>query len=200
MDGNKAARARTALVAAATVMFAKQGFDGPSLDAICQSAGYTRGAFYVHFKTRDDLIAAVVEKHMGGFIDTMIAVGEAGADLEAIVNVFTLAVRDGRFPLPHQVRPHQVLQACGRSPILRAKYVELLSRAKERLAATIGRGQLLGRIRSDLAPLALAQLLLAGVLGVELATELEAPFDAELVAENLMRMIAPVANLADEGA
>ncbi|HEY8429253.1 MAG TPA: TetR family transcriptional regulator, partial [Sandaracinaceae bacterium] len=78
----EAARTREALVAAAMELFAEQGLTGPSLDAICAKAGFTRGAFYVHFATRDDLIAAVVEKAMGGFIDAIIASGEAGADLE----------------------------------------------------------------------------------------------------------------------
>src|SRR5690606_28705665 len=114
---------------------------GPSLDAICAKAGFTRGAFYVHFATRDDLIAAVVEKAMGGFIDAMIASGEAGADLETIVRTFAAAVRSGAFPLPGHVRPHQVLEACMRSPVLHAKYLELLARARDRLSETIRRGQ-----------------------------------------------------------
>ena len=41
---------RSALIRAALKLFHEEGFDGPSLDAICARAGYTRGAFYVHFK------------------------------------------------------------------------------------------------------------------------------------------------------
>jgi AcrR family transcriptional regulator len=43
---------REALVRAAEDLFIAHGFDEPSLSAICERAGYTRGVFYVHFKTR----------------------------------------------------------------------------------------------------------------------------------------------------
>ena len=36
---------RDALISAGMALFAEQGLDGPSLDAICDRAGFTRGAF-----------------------------------------------------------------------------------------------------------------------------------------------------------
>src|SRR5688500_7521180 len=70
------AETREALTMAALAEFAEHGLDTPSLDAICARAGYTRGAFYVHFKDRDDLIAAVMEHVTSAFIDAMIATGD----------------------------------------------------------------------------------------------------------------------------
>ena len=185
-----ARKTREALVDAATELFAEQGLSGPSLDAICAHAGFTRGAFYVHFKTRDDLIVAVVEKIMGGFIDAIIASGETGADLPTIVRTFALAVETGTFPFRGHVRPHQILEACARSEKLHAKYVELLARARERLSATVARGQEAGTVRADVSPDAVAQLLLSVVLGVEIATELRVPYDAGAVARDLLAMLA----------
>ena len=187
-DGDKT---RRALLGAAMELFAEQGLTGPSLDAICAHAGFTRGAFYVHFENRDALIVAVVEEVMGGFIDALVAGGEAGADLATIVQTFTLAVQTGGFPIPGRVRPHQVLEASRRSPSLHAKYLELLARARERLVATIERDQRAGRVRTDLDPTALAQLLLAVVLGVEVATELEVPYDAVAVGRDVVKMLHP---------
>lgn len=187
----EAQRTREALVESAVELFAEQGLTGPSLDAICAKAGYTRGAFYVHFATRDDLIAAVVEKSMGGFIDAIIATGEPGADLETIVRTFGAAVRSGAFPFPGQVRAHQILEACMRSPTLHAKYLELLGRARDRLTDTIRRGQQARSIRDDVDPSGVAQLLLALVLGVEVASELRAPYDADRVSEDVLTMLAP---------
>ena len=43
-------------------LFAKHGLDGPSLDDICAHAGFTRGAFYVHFEDRDDFLVAVMDR------------------------------------------------------------------------------------------------------------------------------------------
>lgn len=187
----EAQKTRDALVAAAMALFVEEGLTKPSLDAICARAGFTRGAFYVHFATRDDLIAAVVESAMGGFIDAMIVTGEAGADLATIVRTFADVVRTGAFPFVGQVRGHQIEEACLRSPRLRAKYLELLARARDRLSETVRRGQQAGSIRRDVDPAAIAQLLLALVLGVQTASELGAPYDADRVAEDVLRMLEP---------
>src|SRR5688572_8533736 len=69
---------REALIRAALAAFAEHGFDAPSLDAICARAGYTRGAFYVHFRDRSDLMVAVIEHAMTVFMDTIIATGDTG--------------------------------------------------------------------------------------------------------------------------
>ena len=47
---------REALLQAAMAEFAEKGLDLPSLDAICARAGFTRGAFYVHFRDREELV------------------------------------------------------------------------------------------------------------------------------------------------
>lgn len=62
---------RDALVLAALELFAEQGLDGPSLDAICERAGRTRGAFYVHFKGRPALVRAVVERVLEDYIGSL---------------------------------------------------------------------------------------------------------------------------------
>ncbi|HVH04632.1 MAG TPA: TetR family transcriptional regulator, partial [Myxococcota bacterium] len=56
---------REALVQAAIAEFAEKGLDLPSLDAICARAGFTRGAFYVHFRDREELLGAVMERALG---------------------------------------------------------------------------------------------------------------------------------------
>jgi AcrR family transcriptional regulator len=188
----EAQKTREALIAAATQLFVEQGLDRPSLDAICARAGFTRGAFYVHFRTRDELIAAVVESAMGGFIDAMIKTGEAGADLGTIVRTFAAVLRGGPLPFVGQVRGHQIMEACLRSPTLRQKYNELLAHARERLCDTVRRGQDAGTVRGDVDPHATAQLLLALVLGAHTASEIGAPYDADRVGEDVLRMLAPI--------
>jgi TetR/AcrR family transcriptional repressor of nem operon len=178
------------LVQAALELFIEDGLSTPSLDAICERAGFTRGAFYVHFRTRDDLILAVMDRAMGGFIDAIIASGESGADVATIVRTFTFAVRSGAFPFPGRVRTHQLLEACHRSPAVRDKYVELLGKARDRLADTVRRGQEASTVRDDVDPGAIAQLLIALVLGVEIASELGAPHDVDRAAEDVLRMLA----------
>jgi len=52
---------RRALVQAARVLFATNGFAGTSTEAVVRSAGMTRGALYHHFDDKTDLFAAVLE-------------------------------------------------------------------------------------------------------------------------------------------
>lgn len=188
-------RTRDALVAAAAELFVEQGLEGPSLDAICERAGYTRGAFYVHFATRDELVGAVVETAMRQFVDAIVGEGEPA--LSSIIDAFVRALGEGRFPMSARVRASQVLEACARSWELRVKYLAVLVSARERIGAAVRRGQADGTVRADLRPEAIAEMLLAMVIGSQVATQLEAPYDARGVARELAVMLAPPRSAGD---
>lgn len=50
----------------AETMFARNGFSGTSIRAICGTAGANQAAVHYHFKTKDDLALATVERRMVG--------------------------------------------------------------------------------------------------------------------------------------
>lgn len=52
---------RERLVDAATTVFAAKGVVGASVEEICEAAGFTRGAFYSNFDSKDALCLAVLE-------------------------------------------------------------------------------------------------------------------------------------------
>jgi AcrR family transcriptional regulator len=58
------AETRDRLLDAATALFAETGFSGTSVAAIAKRAGVTTGAIYSNFAGKDELFAAVVERHM----------------------------------------------------------------------------------------------------------------------------------------
>ncbi|GAB3865668.1 TetR/AcrR family transcriptional regulator [Dactylosporangium cerinum] len=51
------------LLDAAEEVFADRGFRGASIEEICRQAGYTRGAFYSNFATREELFLALFDRH-----------------------------------------------------------------------------------------------------------------------------------------
>lgn len=56
---------RARLLEAAAQVFAEVGLDGASVEAVCERAGFTRGAFYSNFESKDELflmLAASVSK------------------------------------------------------------------------------------------------------------------------------------------
>lgn len=182
-------RTREGLVAAAAALFRADGLDAPSLDAICERAGYTRGAFYVHFASRDELVGVVVEQTLTQLLESV--VGEDETDLHAVVDRFLATLHDGRLEVAGHVRISQVLEACARSWPLRVKLLAILVSARARIGAAMRAGQAAGTLRRDLSPESVSELFLAIVLGVLTATQLEAPYDAAGARADLLTMLSP---------
>lgn len=75
---------RSLLLDAAQEVFAKQGFGGAALDDIAEVAGYTRGAIYSHFGTKEELFLAVIERHINRFLDSFADVIESFEGLDTL--------------------------------------------------------------------------------------------------------------------
>ena len=58
----KRAQTQDRLMDAATALFAEKGVLAASVEEICERAGFTRGAFYSNFESKDELLLAVVQR------------------------------------------------------------------------------------------------------------------------------------------
>lgn len=56
------AHTRDRLLDAAVALFAEKGVLGASVEEICERAGFTRGAFYSNFDSKDELVLAAIER------------------------------------------------------------------------------------------------------------------------------------------
>ena len=191
---------REALISAALAEFAEHGLDAPSLDAICARAGYTRGAFYVHFRDRADLLVAVVEHAMIVFMDAIIASGGEGHDLERTIDRFAAAVagsigtgtssrQQTSLPLPAGVSFARVLEGVTRDPRLKAGFTTLLAGATARLAAIASAGQDADAIRKDVDPTQTGGLLVLVALGIMVALDVGLPFDPAALRDTVLRLV-----------
>jgi AcrR family transcriptional regulator len=61
---NKRAQTRTRLLAAATRVFARRGYHGATLDEIASDAGFTKGALYYNFASKEELFLALLDQHI----------------------------------------------------------------------------------------------------------------------------------------
>lgn len=77
---------RTELMDAAQDLILAQGFAGTSVDAILERTGLTKGAFFHHFKSKQELALALVERY-------------AAADIELLERNMQRAERLHRDPL-----------------------------------------------------------------------------------------------------
>lgn len=73
---------RNALVDAAAEVFAQKGFHGASLEEIAEVAGFTRGAIYSNYGSKEELLYAVIdrvnERHLRSSLEAVES--EGGAD------------------------------------------------------------------------------------------------------------------------
>lgn len=193
---------RRALVEAAMAEFSEKGLDAPSLDAICARAGFTRGAFYVHFQGREDLVAAAMEHALSLFLDAIIDSESGSADLREVVERYVVLAARGIDDLGRAgpetppgfgagVPFHQVMAACQRDETIRARFVSILGEARDRVAATAAATRRAGRLRDDIDPGDAAQLLVLLALGVRAAADLHLPVDVGRTRDALLRMLGP---------
>jgi len=183
---------REALVRAALALIPERGLD-VSLDDICDRAGFTRGAFYVHFGDRDELLAVVMERVGHHVLDALIGVTGEADDLAPVVERFVGALASGAYPLTRTggVRPYQLLDACARSPAIRAQYVALVREAIARLGDGLRRGQKRRGVRRDLPADDLAMLLVAAVIGVHTLVDLDVQLDLGSAGASIVKLLGP---------
>ena len=58
------AETRARLLRSAVAVFAERGFYGASVEDIAERAGFTRGAFYSNFQSKDDVFLALLDHHI----------------------------------------------------------------------------------------------------------------------------------------
>ena len=89
------------LVDAAIRQFAATGIDGTSVEQLCEAAGFSRGAFYSNFQSKDDLCMAVIEQHrdaiLSGLTDAVAELPE-DADVGWVAGTAIRSVFDAIIP------------------------------------------------------------------------------------------------------
>lgn len=82
------ASVRQAILDAARVLFAKEGYAGLSMRRLAESIGYTPRTIYLYFADKDDLLSELIEEDVGRLADRLEAVAaeypEAGERLDAV--------------------------------------------------------------------------------------------------------------------
>ena len=94
---------RSRLLLAAEKIFARDGFEAARLEDIAGLAGYTRGAFYANFESKEDIFFALLERWVGQRISevkVLIAQQESPAKLlRALREHYVQKTKDRRFAL-----------------------------------------------------------------------------------------------------
>jgi len=97
-------RTRADLVAAARVVFLQQGFHAASLDEIAEEAGYTKGAVYSNFASKDELFLAVLDAHFERRADAYREIALDQADIDGVYRAVARFWRDANEREPEWAR------------------------------------------------------------------------------------------------
>ena len=90
---------RDVLIAAATEVFARRGYEGASLEEIAETAGFTRGAIYKNFAGKEELFFAVSERFNEHVIEAFRAIAPTSAtgsdwDISRLADMWGASVAD----------------------------------------------------------------------------------------------------------
>jgi AcrR family transcriptional regulator len=92
---------RARLLEGALEVFAERGFHGASVEDICERAGFTRGAFYSNFGSKDELALALFEATTDRLLEQIAALlpelaTQPGTLLDAVLGLLDDAAPDQR--------------------------------------------------------------------------------------------------------
>jgi TetR/AcrR family fatty acid metabolism transcriptional regulator len=160
------AETRDRLMEAATAVFARCGFDRATVDEIVREAGFSKGAFYVHFESKDDLFWAMLEDHIDrqqqAFRQKMDHSLPLDGNIRAILAaVFGLVEQDPFWTsLVMEFGAH-----ASRNEKVRERLAAMYERWRELIREMLTTGRAAGLIRSDIDVEFTATMLIATVEG-----------------------------------
>jgi AcrR family transcriptional regulator len=167
---------RSLLLDAAEEVFAEKGFMAASLDDIAYAAGYTKGAIYKHFSTKEDLFLAVSDRYwrryFDNFAEVMSTATHIGArELDQIAERWRQLGRDRG--AEHAALGHEFTLYLLRNPDARQQVAAKRAQVVEALAKFIVEG--IDRLGATLLipPLTFAHILVATTDAVMLGSQLD---------------------------
>jgi AcrR family transcriptional regulator len=134
----QAGNARDDLLAAALEVFARRGYQQAGVDEIAAAAGYSKGALYWHFSSKEELLMALVEERIDARFREMLALlGSAPPDQDMSVEAsreFARRLGDQRDAV---LLEREYWSLAIRDPELRARYAERQKELREAMARSL---------------------------------------------------------------
>lgn len=92
---------RSKLLMAAEIEFSRLGFEGAAVDKITAKAGYSRGAFYANFKSKEELFLTLVEDRMNTILIELaqISMGEKSLKKDTVLKYYLNRAYDKKLTL-----------------------------------------------------------------------------------------------------
>ncbi len=153
---------RQKLLDSALATFARHGYERATIDEIVREAGFSKGAFYVHFESKDDLFWAMLEgriaRQQGVFLETLDSSISVAANLQAVLTrVFAFTRED---PLWSTLFLEFVAHAA-RNERVRERLAAMYESWRSFAVQIVKQGQEAGIVRKEIEPDFVASVLIA---------------------------------------
>lgn len=185
----RATALRKKLFDTAVVLVTKEGYDNVSIDEICKKVGVTKGAFYGHFKSKDQLVMEGQAMYDAGFIEEVLPqVSHMKPGLAKLMAYIRLSMK-------YMNRVTKTLMRLGYTIRISRKAPPYVSNKRELykvLERLIHEGQICGEIRNDLSSAQIATILLYSIVGLVFSWCIPGnKFDLEKTCEYLLDILQP---------
>ncbi|MFA5064680.1 MAG: TetR/AcrR family transcriptional regulator [Dehalococcoidia bacterium] len=159
----RSAALRIKLFETAVELVEKVGYDNVSIDEICKRVGVTKGAFYRHFKSKDQI---VTERHMAydaGFTNELLPqVSHMQPGIEKLMAYIRLTMKYMYSTTKKLVRLGYIVALSKKEPPYTPNKRELY----KVLEQLVREGQACGEIRKDLPCAQISSTLLYSIIGL----------------------------------
>ncbi len=184
---------RDRIVDAATEVFTANGFHATSMDDILAAAGMSAGGAYRYFAGKDEIVAAVAERVVGGMtsgVDSLLAEGSDEPFFDAVVRLLGMldAVADGPGRLAMIVWGE-----AQRDPAIAALAQVEATKVRSSIRAFVERAHRAGELPEGRSPDDVATVLFAMFPGYVVQRRIIGDVDAERFAESVARVLGVAA-------
>jgi AcrR family transcriptional regulator len=206
----RAQRTRQQIIEAAATAFAARGFEGVALNDIVRASGLTKGAFYFHFASKEELALAAFRAKQEELLGRLTgerggAVAGAGQGAGALEALAALLRR--RAELLAADPSLRCVTRLGGDLMTRygpgSEFGEFQELALDLIGGLLARGQREGCIRRDLPPRQAAETIFAAIVGIDQLSQLMSHGEdlprrtGELLGLLIPALAAPAASSAD---
>jgi TetR/AcrR family transcriptional regulator, transcriptional repressor for nem operon len=172
----KGAATRDQILDAATRLIHVQGYHSTSLDDVLRKSGVGKGNFYYHFKSKEELCYAIIDRLVRAFLERTLepAFSDPGADPVTQIHGFLDRILDN-------LRQRNCVGGCPIGNLaselsdvhegFRQRLAEIFVQWQATLARSLRKGQATGRLSADWNPEGAAHFIVASLEGAILMSK-----------------------------
>jgi len=155
------------LLEAALEVFSRYGYEGASVDRIADHAGYTKGAFYSNFPSKDEILLAVLQEHTRRELVDLEELVQMESDGTQLLECLAQYYESSRTRVDAGMLMAEFQLQSARDPKFAKKFIPVFTQHQESLSLLLNRA--LGKLSLDLeSPQEFTGMLMALSVGIAL--------------------------------